>query len=145
MVLLRSIEGFSYLLLQSIIYSIPTFICTSYALWKALLICLGAKIIFNPHKKRLEMEADKVGFQLSAKSCIDLREVLVLWEIMETYSDFTKKSKYQIPFIMMHPTHKSRERRLAIQMLKALELQKEAGCPDLPIMDDGIRRSLQRE
>ncbi|XP_076177588.1 metalloendopeptidase OMA1, mitochondrial-like isoform X2 [Ptiloglossa arizonensis] len=139
--LLHMAELFSYEMVKKIIFSIPTFfIWMCFAKWKALLIDLGTgffqTILFSfPYKRRLEIEADDLGFQLAAKSCIDLREVLVFWKYMDKFSNDTGQSKYQIPFLMTHPSHKSRERKLARQLLKALKLRAQAGCPPLPIED----------
>lgn len=66
-------ELFSYEMVKKIIFSIPTFfIWMCFAKWKALLIDLGTgffqTILFSfPYKRRLEIEADDLGFQLAAK------------------------------------------------------------------------------
>ncbi|XP_076245985.1 integrin alpha-9 [Calliopsis andreniformis] len=146
--LLHTIEMFSYTILKQLLNIIPSFlIWLCFSKWKAVQLYLGTtllqKLVFQyPYQRRLEHEADEIGLQLSAKSCIDVREVLFFWELMAKYSELTQENKYQIPILMTHPSHKEREKRLALQLPKALELRDEAGCPKLPSFDP--RKKLKR-
>ncbi|XP_078049489.1 integrin alpha-4 [Augochlora pura] len=136
--LLHMAEIFSYNALEEIIFTIPTFlIWATFSKWIALIAHMGSRLLHNiiffyPHKRKLEAEADKVGYRLSARSCIDIREVLLFWELMHKYQDLTETNKYMIPALMTHPSHSNRQRMLARQTPEALKLRDQAGCPELP-------------
>ncbi|XP_076659030.1 metalloendopeptidase OMA1, mitochondrial-like [Halictus rubicundus] len=139
--LLHMAELFSHKMLEEITYAVPLFlIWLIFSKWIALMLHLGSISLHNilvtyPYKRRLETEADKVGFQLSAKTCIDLREVLLFWELMDKYDELTKVKDYVIPALMTHPDHASRQRKLTRQLPEALKLRDQAECPDLPLTD----------
>ncbi|XP_033341318.2 metalloendopeptidase OMA1, mitochondrial [Megalopta genalis] len=139
--LLHVPELYSYNVLDKIIYTIPTFlICATLSKWLALIVYMGTRLFHNilftlPRKRRSETEADKVGYRLSARSCIDVREVLLFWELMDKYQDLTEANKYIIPALRTHPSHSSRQRVLARQTPEALKLRNQAECPELPPQD----------
>ncbi|KZC12805.1 Metalloendopeptidase OMA1, mitochondrial [Dufourea novaeangliae] len=145
------VELFSYKVITEIVYTIPAFlIWACFSKWKAFVLYLGVGLLHNiffvyPYKRRVEAEADKVGFRLAAKTCIDLREVLIFWELMERYGELTGENKFAIPLLLTHPSHKKREKWLARQMPGVLVLRDQAGCPDLPLIDprDKLSRYLE--
>ena len=146
--LLHTMEILSYTVLKELAYILPTFlIWACFSRWKALGVYLGAGLLHKvliqyPYQRQLELEADEVGLQLAAKSCIDVREVLLFWEMMKKYSDFMEESQYEVPFLMTHPTHMDRNMRLADQMPRALDLREKAGCPKLRKLD--LQKELER-
>ena len=146
--LLHTMEILSYTVLKELAYVLPTFlIWACFSRWKALSVYLGAGLLHKvliqfPYQRQLELEADEVGLQLAAKSCIDVREVLLFWEMMKKYSDLMEESQYEVPILMTHPTHMYRNMRLADQMPRALDLREKAGCPKLPKLD--LQKELER-
>ncbi|XP_076279116.1 metalloendopeptidase OMA1, mitochondrial-like [Lasioglossum baleicum] len=130
--LLHMAELFSHKVLEEMMYAVPLFLVWAiFSRWTALMLQLGSVFLHNilvtyPYKRRLETEADKVGFQLSARSCIDLREVLLFWELMDKYEELTKVKDYVIPALMTHPDHISRQRKLTCQLPEALKLRDQA-------------------
>lgn len=146
--LLHTMEILSYTVLKELAYVLPTFlIWARFSKWKALCVYLGAGFLHKvlvqfPYQRQLELEADEVGLELAAKSCIDVREVLLFWELMKKYSDLTDESQFEVPILMTHPTHMDRNMRLAHQMPRALDLREKAGCPKLPKVD--LKKELER-
>ncbi|KOX74187.1 Integrin alpha-4 [Melipona quadrifasciata] len=91
--------------------------------------------IFSSYKRQKEIEADDVGLELAAKSCIDIREVLVFWEIMMKFEELSGQNKFQIPLFMDHPALEERKKRTIQLMPTILELRKQAKCHELPARD----------
>ncbi|XP_053990573.1 metalloendopeptidase OMA1, mitochondrial-like isoform X1 [Hylaeus volcanicus] len=135
--LLHTVETFSYEIMKNIVISIPLFfIWSCFSSWRALSICLGSGLLHNilffyPYRRRLEIEADKIGFQIAAKSCIDVREVLTMFDQIEKNTDIMEAMKYQIPLLMTHPTFENRKKRIVREIPNAMKLRSQAGCPQL--------------
>lgn len=90
---------------------------------------------FAWYKRRKEIEADDVGLQFSAKSCIDPREILVFWEIMRTFEELSGWKNLQLRLFMHHPSMEKRQRRTYQQLPKAMKLREQSNCPPLTEQD----------
>ncbi|XP_066592348.1 metalloendopeptidase OMA1, mitochondrial-like [Prorops nasuta] len=106
---------------------------------KALLIHLLGLSIVNvfsdlPHARKLENEADDIGIILSAKACVDVREIVVFWDLMHKITDSGDEIK-EIPWLSTHPTHADRSKRINKKIPTALKMREEAGCPPLDSRD----------
>uniref|UniRef100_A0A8D0HJX3 Metalloendopeptidase OMA1, mitochondrial n=1 Tax=Sphenodon punctatus TaxID=8508 RepID=A0A8D0HJX3_SPHPU len=65
----------------------------------------------KPYSRTLEAEADKVGLQLVAKACVDVRASSVFWQQMELAE--TMKGYPKIPeWLSTHPSHENRAEHL---------------------------------
>ncbi|XP_024225722.1 integrin alpha-PS5 isoform X3 [Bombus impatiens] len=138
--LLHSLEILSFGVINYVATIVFSFlIWVFYESKAAATLCLTMYILFGAifswYKRKSETEADEVGLELAAKSCIDPREVLVFWEMMKKFEELTHQDKFQIPLFMNHPTLDKRERRIIQLMPTALELRKQSKCPKLPAED----------
>lgn len=88
----------------------------------------------RPYSRTLETEADKVGLQLAAKACVDVRASSVFWKqmaVMETYGE-----EPHIPELLStHPSHERRAEYLDRLIPKALKLRESCDCPPLNSVD----------
>ncbi|CAI9583492.1 unnamed protein product [Staurois parvus] len=88
----------------------------------------------RPYSRTLETEADKVGLELAAKACVDVRASSVFWKqmvVMETYGD-----EPHIPEVLStHPSHERRAVYLDRLIPKALKLRESCDCPPLNSVD----------
>ncbi|XP_032681583.1 metalloendopeptidase OMA1, mitochondrial-like [Odontomachus brunneus] len=93
------------------------------------------KIVYElPYNRVLENEADEVAIKLSAKACIDLREAVVFWATLRTLTEMEVLPS-EIPWVSSHPSHGDRENNINKAMIKALEMRRDSGCPELPAVD----------
>uniref|UniRef100_A0A8C4SW83 Metalloendopeptidase OMA1, mitochondrial n=1 Tax=Erpetoichthys calabaricus TaxID=27687 RepID=A0A8C4SW83_ERPCA len=70
------------------------------------------QFLFNrPYSRKLEVEADKVGLQLAAKACADVRAGSVFWHQMDLSDVLTGKPT--VPeWLSTHPSHMSRAEQM---------------------------------
>ncbi|XP_073936092.1 metalloendopeptidase OMA1, mitochondrial isoform X3 [Castor canadensis] len=65
----------------------------------------------RPYSRTLEAEADKVGLQLAAKACVDVRASSVFWQQMEFAESFHGHPKLP-EWLSTHPSHGNRAEHL---------------------------------
>ncbi|KAG9472006.1 hypothetical protein GDO78_021716, partial [Eleutherodactylus coqui] len=88
----------------------------------------------RPYSRNLEAEADKVGLELAAKACVDVRASAIFWKQMELVDDLTGQAC--IPeWISTHPSHGNRAEHLDRLIPKAIKLRESCNCPELPCVD----------
>ncbi|MBN3302262.1 OMA1 Metalloendopeptidase, partial [Amia calva] len=88
----------------------------------------------RPYSRKLEAEADRVGLQLAAKACADVRCAPVFWQQMEV-SDRLQGEISLPEWLSTHPSHQNRTVQLERLIPKALELRESCSCPALPAQD----------
>ncbi|XP_046544790.1 metalloendopeptidase OMA1, mitochondrial-like [Haliotis rubra] len=69
-----------------------------------ILLCL-------PYSRKLEKEADKVGMQLAARACYDVREGSVVWKRFQISEDFGNEEKTP-EWLSTHPANLKRAEHL---------------------------------
>ncbi|OCT82625.1 hypothetical protein XELAEV_18025154mg [Xenopus laevis] len=91
--------------------------------------------VFNrPFSRSLEAEADKVGLQLAAKACVDVRASSVFWKQMEIFE--SSGGQARIPeWLSTHPSHQNRADHLDRLIPEAIKLRELCNCPALPSPD----------
>ncbi|XP_040897224.1 metalloendopeptidase OMA1, mitochondrial [Toxotes jaculatrix] len=91
----------------------------------------------RPYSRKLEAEADKVGLQLAAKACADVRAGPVFWQQLEIRDQLTGESS--IPeWLSTHPSHRNRVTQMESFIPQALELRESCICPALPATDPRV-------
>ncbi|XP_056133419.1 metalloendopeptidase OMA1, mitochondrial [Lampris incognitus] len=88
----------------------------------------------RPYSRKLEAEADKVGLQLAAKACADVRAGPVFWQQMEI-TDQLRGDPVIPEWLSTHPSHRNRVTQLDRLIPQALELRESCDCPALPALD----------
>ncbi|XP_066228279.1 metalloendopeptidase OMA1, mitochondrial [Saccopteryx leptura] len=84
----------------------------------------------RPYSRTLEAEADKVGLQLAAKACVDVRASSVFWQQMELADILSGHPK--VPeWLSTHPSHGNRVEHLDRLIPEALEIREICNCPPL--------------
>ncbi|MBN3318053.1 OMA1 Metalloendopeptidase, partial [Atractosteus spatula] len=98
----------------------------------------------RPYSRKLEAEADKVGLQLAAKACADVRAGPVFWQQMEIL-DRLEGEPSMPEWLSTHPSHRNRATQLDRLVPQALELRERCDCPTLPTRDPRtvFRKSMQ--
>ncbi|XP_053325522.1 metalloendopeptidase OMA1, mitochondrial [Spea bombifrons] len=95
----------------------------------------------RPFSRTLEAEADRVGLQLAAKACIDVRSSSVFWKQMELSE--TLEGQPRTPeWLSTHPSHENRADHLDRLIPEALKLREMCNCPPLPLPDPRLIFSL---
>lgn len=84
----------------------------------------------RPYSRTLEAEADKIGLQLAAKACVDVRASSVFWQQMEL-SDSLHGYPRLPEWLSTHPSHGNRAEYLDRLIPQALELREACNCPPL--------------
>ncbi|XP_070688975.1 metalloendopeptidase OMA1, mitochondrial isoform X2 [Pempheris klunzingeri] len=98
---------------------------------------LSQLIFSRPYSRKLEAEADRVGLQLAAKACADVRAGPVFWQQMEIRDQL--KGEPTLPeWLSTHPSHRNRFTQLDRLIPQALELRESCVCPALPATDPRI-------
>ncbi|KAM4722949.1 metalloendopeptidase OMA1, mitochondrial [Rhinophrynus dorsalis] len=88
----------------------------------------------RPYSRTLEAEADRVGLQLAAKACVDVRASSVFWKQMEISE--TVGGLPRIPeWLSTHPSHENRAEHLDRLIPEAIKLRESCNCPSLPFPD----------
>ncbi|XP_016898654.1 metalloendopeptidase OMA1, mitochondrial isoform X2 [Cynoglossus semilaevis] len=106
---------------------------------------LGHSFMFNrPYSRKLEAEADKIGLQLAAKACADVRAGPVFWRQMEIREQLTGQPSLP-EWLSTHPSHRNRFTQMDSLIPEALVLRERCVCPALPASDPRVifSRSVQ--
>ncbi|XP_076009319.1 metalloendopeptidase OMA1, mitochondrial [Genypterus blacodes] len=91
-------------------------------------------MLSRPYSRKLEAEADKVGLQLAAKACADVRAGPVFWQQMEIGDQL--RNEPSVPeWLSTHPSHRNRVAQMNRLIPQALELRASCACPALPDTD----------
>lgn len=98
---------------------------------------LSQLMFSRPYSRKLEAEADKVGLQLAAKACADVRAGPVFWQQMEM-RDRLQGGPELPEWLSTHPSHKNRYTQMDRLIPQALELRENCVCPALPASDPRI-------
>uniref|UniRef100_A0A8C0LY34 Metalloendopeptidase OMA1, mitochondrial n=1 Tax=Canis lupus familiaris TaxID=9615 RepID=A0A8C0LY34_CANLF len=92
---------------------------------------LGHAYMFDrPYSRTLEAEADKIGLQLAAKACVDVRASSVFWQQME-FADSLQGYPKLPEWLSTHPSHGNRAERLDRLIPQALKIREICNCPPL--------------
>ncbi|XP_019387061.1 PREDICTED: metalloendopeptidase OMA1, mitochondrial isoform X3 [Crocodylus porosus] len=92
---------------------------------------LGHAFMFDrPYSRTLEAEADRVGLQLAAKACVDVRASSVFWQQMELAESIQGQPKLP-EWLSTHPSHENRAEHLDRLIPEALKLRESCKCPTL--------------
>ncbi|EGV91705.1 Metalloendopeptidase OMA1, mitochondrial [Cricetulus griseus] len=92
---------------------------------------LGHAYMFDrPYSRTLEAEADKIGLQLAAKACVDVRASSVFWQQME-FSESLHGYPKLPEWLSTHPSHGNRAEHLDRLIPQALKLREVCNCPPL--------------
>uniref|UniRef100_A0A1A7X1B5 Metalloendopeptidase OMA1, mitochondrial n=2 Tax=Iconisemion striatum TaxID=60296 RepID=A0A1A7X1B5_9TELE len=109
------------------------------------------ELMFNhPYSRKLETEADRVGLQLAAKACADVRTGPVFWQQMELADQLTGKPTSP-EWLSTHPSHRNRSSQLDRLIPQALELRESCACPALSppdpraVFSETVRIMLTKE
>ncbi|XP_050535206.1 metalloendopeptidase OMA1, mitochondrial-like isoform X2 [Daktulosphaira vitifoliae] len=78
-----------------------------------------------PYERDQEIEADKYGLLLAANACLDVRQALVFWNMMNNMDKLNDK----IWWTSTHPSHTKRINYIENLMPYALKLRQQNGCP----------------
>ncbi|XP_019387060.1 PREDICTED: metalloendopeptidase OMA1, mitochondrial isoform X2 [Crocodylus porosus] len=84
----------------------------------------------RPYSRTLEAEADRVGLQLAAKACVDVRASSVFWQQMELAESIQGQPKLP-EWLSTHPSHENRAEHLDRLIPEALKLRESCKCPTL--------------
>ncbi|XP_036033065.1 metalloendopeptidase OMA1, mitochondrial isoform X3 [Onychomys torridus] len=84
----------------------------------------------RPYSRTLEAEADKIGLQLAAKACVDVRASSVFWQQME-FSESLHGHPKLPEWLSTHPSHGNRAEHLDRLIPQALKLREVCNCPPL--------------
>ncbi|TMS20629.1 Metalloendopeptidase OMA1, mitochondrial [Larimichthys crocea] len=95
---------------------------------------LSQLMFSRPYSRKLEAEADKVGLQLAAKACADVRAGPVFWQQMEIRDQLSGEPTFP-EWLSTHPSHRNRFTQLDRLIPEALELRESCVCPALPATD----------
>ncbi|XP_004642648.1 metalloendopeptidase OMA1, mitochondrial [Octodon degus] len=84
----------------------------------------------RPYSRTLETEADKIGLQLAAKACVDVRASSVFWQQME-FADVLQGHPKLPEWLSTHPSHGNRAEHLDRLIPQALNIREVCNCPPL--------------
>ncbi|XP_014927826.1 metalloendopeptidase OMA1, mitochondrial isoform X1 [Acinonyx jubatus] len=84
----------------------------------------------RPYSRTLEAEADKIGLQLAAKACVDVRASSVFWQQME-FADSLQGHPKLPEWLSTHPSHGNRAEHLDRLIPQALKIRERCNCPPL--------------
>ncbi|XP_069843252.1 metalloendopeptidase OMA1, mitochondrial isoform X1 [Dipodomys merriami] len=84
----------------------------------------------RPYSRTLESEADKIGLQLAAKACVDVRASSVFWQQMEFAESLHGHPKLP-EWLSTHPSHGNRAEHLDRLIPQALKIREVCNCPPL--------------
>lgn len=88
-----------------------------------------SEVLFRlPFSRELEVEADLIGLQLTAKACYDVREASVFWAKMSATDS-------PLEWLSTHPSSETRQLILDALMPTAIQLRDQCKCPRLPLVD----------
>ncbi|XP_045060279.2 metalloendopeptidase OMA1, mitochondrial isoform X2 [Desmodus rotundus] len=89
-----------------------------------------AYLFSRPYSRTLEAEADKIGLQLAAKACVDIRASAVFWQQMELADSLSGHPKLP-EWLSTHPSHGNRVEHLDRLIPEALKIREICNCPPL--------------
>ncbi|XP_076440777.1 metalloendopeptidase OMA1, mitochondrial-like [Babylonia areolata] len=92
-------------------------------------------MLHMPYSRMLEKEADKVGLQLAAKACYDVREGSVFWARMGLNDSITASDESVPEWLSTHPSYEKRVELFDFLIPKATEIREDANCVALPKND----------
>ncbi|XP_050429341.1 metalloendopeptidase OMA1, mitochondrial-like isoform X2 [Adelges cooleyi] len=82
-------------------------------------------VLLLPYERDQEIEADKYGLLLAANTCLDVRQAIVFWKMMEKID-----VNNNIPWwLSTHPSHSKRIEYIENLMPYALKIRHQKGCP----------------
>ncbi|XP_012922867.1 metalloendopeptidase OMA1, mitochondrial isoform X3 [Heterocephalus glaber] len=84
----------------------------------------------RPYSRTLETEADKIGLQLAAKACVDVRASSVFWQQME-FTDILHGHPKLPEWLSTHPSHGNRAEHLDRLIPEAVKIREVCNCPPL--------------
>ncbi|KAM5323729.1 metalloendopeptidase OMA1, mitochondrial isoform 1-T5 [Glossophaga mutica] len=84
----------------------------------------------RPYSRTLEAEADKIGLQIAAKACVDVRASMVFWQQMELADSLSGHPKLP-EWLSTHPSHGNRVENLDRLIPEALRIREICNCPPL--------------
>ncbi|XP_036767126.2 metalloendopeptidase OMA1, mitochondrial [Manis pentadactyla] len=87
-------------------------------------------VFARPYSRTLEAEADKIGLQLVAKACMDVRASSVFWQQMEFVDSLLGHPKLP-EWLSTHPSHGNRAEHLDRFIPQALKIREICNCPPL--------------
>ncbi|XP_050444043.1 metalloendopeptidase OMA1, mitochondrial-like [Adelges cooleyi] len=87
-------------------------------------------VVLLPNSRQMEFEADKVGMMLSARACVDVREGVAFWSLMEAGESNVERNL--LWWLRTHPTARSRKIRLDKLLSEANQVRRSVDCPKLP-------------
>lgn len=87
-------------------------------------------IFDRPYSRTLEAEADKIGLELAAKACVDVRASSVFWQQMEFADSLYGHAKLP-EWLSTHPSHGNRAEYLDTLIPQALKIREICNCPPL--------------
>ncbi|KAL8622457.1 hypothetical protein ACOMHN_034122 [Nucella lapillus] len=90
-------------------------------------------MLHMPYSRMLEKEADKVGLELAARACYDVREGSVFWTRMGLNDEMSDE---KVPeWLSTHPSFEKRVELFEFLIPKAIELRADSQCSTLPKRD----------
>jgi Zn-dependent protease with chaperone function len=81
-----------------------------------------------PLSRRMEKEADEIGFMMAARACVDITQGPKLWTSWADANERSFPHSRTFWWLHTHPTHRSRAEHLNQLMNEARKLQKLANC-----------------
>lgn len=92
------------------------------------------KVMLNlPYSRFLEEEADKVGLELAAKACFDIRCGTVFWTLMDWSEQLENRKSPE--WLSTHPSSHKRAELFDCLLHKYIHVRLECNCPQLPEKD----------
>ncbi|XP_041360145.1 metalloendopeptidase OMA1, mitochondrial-like [Gigantopelta aegis] len=99
-----------------------------------------------PYSRKLEKEADKVGLDLAARACYDIRGSSVFWQKMEIREQYIDDNEAVPEWLSTHPASGNRVKFLDYLIPQALVVREGCKCFRLPAHDPRDHyKSLEQE
>jgi len=119
----------------TILFLLSAILPTDLLTWVSYAFGAGviSTLLRYPYGRSLEEEADKVGLQLAAKACFDIRAASAFWGKMDAMENSEDDEK--IEWLSTHPSHKVRQKNIEDLLHHANTLRNICQCPDLPALD----------
>ncbi|KAL5020934.1 hypothetical protein ScPMuIL_000089 [Solemya velum] len=99
-------------------------------------------LLHMPYDRNMEKEADKVGINLMAKACYDVREAVRFWTMMDIAQE--KDGENVAEFLSTHPSSRNRAEYFDHIMPRLLDLREVCKCPKLPPLDPRMLAKSER-
>jgi len=89
-----------------------------------------------PYSRMLEEEADRVGLEIAAKACYDVRASSNIWTKLYLKNKLSNGADNELQkYFSTHPVEDTRADQLDLNIPAALHLRKSCSCPPLPHVD----------